>query len=324
MKQWKFWCLMGASLIATTPFVPLEAVALQERIYLELPWGDQPEQISRSLPNPKQDDVEAAGPVSFAIGRAGDVYISDLQEQFRVQIFDHEGQLKKLLPFSQEKGEYVESLEVDATGRVYMLGSFGWTADHKLNGRLRIYDPPQWNVAQTIDLQAKGLWLPLDLELGQDQEMFIQDNATFLTAELDKNANILVRIPDDRLFWLASRGLYGFQHKNGQVTVYAHYGQRLGRYLGDQADFTVAGVDPEGNLYVIYRSQEKGPLTLAVLSQKGPLFSVPLTTPLAKQMLDPGRQWDGRVIRMGPDGAIYAMGPPEDNKFRIYRFQVQP
>lgn len=316
---------MGLSLLGITIlFSPLGAATLEGQLYLDLPWGNEPGQIGRSLPNPKQEDAETAGPVSFAVDRSGNVYISDLQ-CFRVQVFDSQGSLKKLLPFSEERGEYVEALDVGASGQLYMLGSFGWTKDRRLNEQLRIYDVKTGTPSRIVDLLAKGLRLPLHLERGNAQELFIQDNATFLTSELDQEGKIITQIPDERLFWLASRGLYGFQEKQEQVKVYAHFGKYLGSYSGDRDDFSVLGVDSVGQLYVVYRNHEKERTSLVhleMLSQEGPLFSVPLTEEPAKSMLDPHRLWDGRVARMGPDGAIYVMNSPEEERFHLYRFIV--
>ena len=52
-------------------------------------------------------------------------------------------------------------------------------------------------------------------------------------------------------------------------------------------------------------------------------FQVHVTEKKDALLLDPKRFWEIRVARMGSDNAIYVMGDPEDDQFKIYRFDME-
>ena len=325
MRRWRS-SIFGMFLVGAMAAL-LQAASLKETVYLTLPWGEPPCQASRSVPHPQAGDYETAGPVAFAIGEDGKVYLSDLQA-FRVQVFSRDASLLYLIQFATSPPDLVEDIGVDQRGHMYLLGDFS-EAGKDRKGQLRIYGP-EFHLTQALDLSALGIRSPLYLEVGSKQDVFIQDNANFRTFEMTLSGQIVRQVDDDeRICWLASQGFFSFKETKNALQVYSLQGHLLREYPESRNDTSVIGVDRLGTLYLAYKksAQAGSPPGLWVegFRQDGKvLLSIPITEQPARTLLDPGRLWQIRAARIGPDGAIYAMGNPEDDRFRIYRYQIVP
>jgi hypothetical protein len=299
----------------------VQAATLQERIYLALPWGPETAQVARWTPKPQDEDQELGGPVDFTIGSDGSVaLISNLDTTLKV--FTSSGTLSQSLLFNRTNPDRLEGVSRDASGRLALVGLFGpWP--HGALEQLRLFKP-NLQPDQTINLTTLGVRSALAVEWGTDDHVFIQDNGDFKTWEIRVPNQVIKKVDDENLAWLCSQGRYLFQYNAGRMTVYSLAGRPLAEYPDNGKDLRFIGVTPAGLLYVLFRDPQKGLLLEGLTLEGVKSFSVPVVGSHSQAVLDPDRPHDLRNWRVGFDGAVYATGDPAEDKFRIYRYEIEP
>jgi hypothetical protein len=300
----------------------LHAATLKESIYLDIEWGQSSGQVGHWAPGKGQDDEgEWAGPTSFAVNSAGDIAIIDMVNK-RVEIFSPDGKLRHLLSF-QYPISWVNDIDVDHSGRWFLL------VDSTEKGSPQGHGVWEYSGDATpkkkIDVASLGIQSPLNLELGQKNDLLVQDNHGFVTYRLDLTGQILSKKEDDeRLYYLASQGLYTVTRASGAIQVHSNGGNTIGQYPDPFDTFSVLGLSPSGDIIMIMKIQETT-YTLEGLSQSSEKrFSVIFRDSSLFQRLALTRLAGLRNVRVGPDGSVYAMGKPDDSRFRIFRYQIQP
>ncbi len=301
---------------------PILAASLKESIYLDLAWGKAAGQMGHSTPGKGQDDEgEWAGPTSFAVSAQGDVGVIDMVNE-RVQILSKDGKVRGVLPFKYSLS-WVDDIDADTSGRWFLLAdreAAGLSREHGIWRYVSSEIP-----AKMIDLKLSGIQMPLNLELGQNKDLLVQDNHSFTTYRIDFTGHVLdKKADDDRLFYLASKGLYTVGRDKEMIRIQSKEGTTIAHYADVSDTFSVLGLSRSGALIILV----EGPAatyTLEGLAMRGEkVFSISFQdTPLFRR-ITPTRIAGLRNVRVGPDGALYAMGKPEDDRFRIYRYQIEP
>jgi hypothetical protein len=307
------WIVWGMCLWTSS----LDAASLKGSVYMMMPWGSQPGQAGRFIPPPKGDGYPA-GPIVFTLDSSGNLYLADLFNQ-RVQRIDRNHQAHVLESFG--KDATLSGIDV-AEGKMFVIGDFGKSGSDRASKL--IVGGVDSQATQEFDLNRLGIKSPQDIQTENSRSLFISDNQGLKTTRLEPSWKIVERVIDKKLFWLRSRGLYRFELKPNGTAVLSTDGKELTDYEGK---VEVVGVNSKGVLYTL---RDKAPgdqlpdIWLMGLSPSGQeKFQIHITEKIDAQLLDPRRFWEVRVARVGPDDAIYVMGDPEDDQFRIYRYEVK-
>jgi hypothetical protein len=323
MIRLPIWLMSIGVLVMPFEFVmPLEAATLRESIYMTLAWGDAPGQAGHWMP-PKggNDEGEWSGPDSFAINVNGDIGLVDSINE-RLQILSLNASVRQSLSF-HSLGASIDDIDADEGGQWFLVGQLEEKKRESWLWNLLPGRPPD----KVMNLTALGLRFPLNLEVGWMRHILVQDNHDFVTYELSlatptvlsKNAD------DDRLLFLAGRGLYTFRRVDERIEIHrSEDGKELAVYPDGERTFSVIGVSRPGTLFVLYQVPRSSSSVLEGLSSSGQkVFSIPLADRETISRLTPTRLAGMRNVRVGPDGFIYAMGNLQDDQFRIYRYEMK-